>query len=86
MRPPLTWLQFMLPAELTHSHLKSITLHDTFGLFSEIADIFLFTPQPEGFSLFHVHLKIPNIDTIVSPQHDLILIQNQNYSFLLILR
>jgi len=72
----------MLPAELTHSHLKSITLHDTFGLFSEIAEISLFTPQPEGFTIFHGHLKIPNIDTIVSPQHDLILIKNSNYSSL----
>jgi len=45
MRPPLKWGQLILPSELTHSLLS----HDTFGLFSKIAEIFLFTPQPEGF-------------------------------------
>jgi len=49
MRPPLKWWQLILPAELTHSLLKSTTLHDTFGLFCKIDEIFLFTPQPEGF-------------------------------------
>jgi len=29
--------------------IESTTLHDTFGLFSKISEIFLFTPQPEGF-------------------------------------
>jgi len=66
MRPPLKWIQFILPAELTHSLLKSTTVHDTFGLGSEIAEIFLFAPQPEGFIIFHSHLEIPNIDVIVS--------------------
>jgi len=49
MRPPLKWGQLILPAALTHSLLKLTTLHDTFGLFSKIAEIFLFTLQPEGF-------------------------------------
>jgi len=80
MRPTLKWVQFVLPAELTHSLVKLTTLHDKFGLFGEIAEIFLFTPQPEGFIIFHGHLKIPNIDVIVSPQHNLILIKNLNYS------
>ena len=43
MRPPLKWGQLILPAALTHSLLKLTTLHDTFGLFSKIAEIFLFT-------------------------------------------
>ena len=84
MRPPLTWVQFILPTELTHSHLEWITFHDTFGLLGEIAKIFLFTPQPEGFIIFHGHLEILDIDSIVSPQHHLILIKNPNYSSLLI--
>jgi len=61
---------------------ESTTLHDTFGLFGEIAEIFLFTPQPEGFVIFHGHIEIPNIDVIVSSQHNLIQIQNPNYSSL----
>ena len=80
VRMTLKWVQFILPAELTYSLLKSTTLHDTFGPFGEIAEIFLFTPQSEGFIIFHGHLKLPHIDVIVSPQHNLIQIKNPNYS------
>jgi hypothetical protein len=52
--------------------------------FGEIAEIFLFEPQPEGFIIFHGHLEIPNIDVVVSPQHNLIQIKNSKYSSLLI--
>ena len=84
MRLTLKWVQFILPAEFTYSLLKSTTLHDTFGPFGEIAEIFLFTLQPENFIIFHVHLTILNIDVIVSPQNNLIQIKNLNYSSLLI--
>ena len=76
---PIAWVQFILPAELTHSHLKLIILHETFGLLCEIAEIFLFTPQPEGFIISHGHLEIPNIDLMMSPQHHLILIKTPHY-------
>jgi len=69
---PLAWVQFILLAELTKSHLKLTTLHETFRLLGDIAEIFLFAPKPEGFIIFHDHLKIPNINTLVSPQHHLI--------------
>jgi len=74
------WVQFIFQADLTHSHLKSIILHDTFGLLGEIAEIFLFTPKPEGFIIFHDHLEIPNIKSMMSPQHHLILIKTPYYS------
>jgi len=74
------WVQFIFQADLTHSHLKSIILHDTFGLLGEIAEIFLFTPKPEGFIIFHDHLEIPNINSMMSPQHHLILIKTPHYS------
>jgi len=73
---PLAWVQFILPAELTNSHL----LHETFGLLGDVAEIFLFTPKPKGFVVFHDHFKIPNIDSLMSPQHHLILIKNPHYS------
>jgi hypothetical protein len=78
---PVSWWESeVLPVELTHSSVKSTTLQDTFGIFGEIGEIFLFAPKPEGFIIFHGNLKIPNIDVIVSPQHNLILIKNPNYS------
>jgi len=85
MKPALTWVQFILPEELTHSPLQSATLQETFGplgKIGEIAEIFLFKPRPEGFIIFHGNLKIPNIDVILSPQHNLIMIKNPNYSSL----
>jgi len=51
-------------------------LPDTFSLL----EIFLFAPKPEGFVIFHDHLKIPNINMLVSPQHHLILIKNPHFS------
>jgi len=83
-KPALTWVQFILLEEIAHSPLQSTTLQDTFGPLGEIAEIFLFTPRSEGFIIFHDNLKILNIDIIVSPQHNLLMIKNPNYSSLLI--
>ena len=47
-----------------------------------IAEIFLFKARPEGFIIFHGNLEIRNIDVIVSPQHNLIMIKNPNHSSL----
>jgi len=83
MKPALTWVQFILPEELTHSPLlQSTTLQETFGPLCERAEIVLFKPRPEGFIIFHGNLKITNIDVILSPQHNLIMIKNPNYSSL----
>jgi len=49
MKPALTWIQFILPEDLTHSPLQLATLQDTFGPLGEISEIFLFEPRPEGF-------------------------------------
>jgi len=81
MRPTLKWVQFILQTELTYSLLKASTLHDTFGPFGEIAEIFLFAPQPDGFIIFHDHFMIPNIDVIVSSQNHLIQIKNPTWNF-----
>jgi len=70
-------VQFILPAELTYSLLKRITLQDTFN---EIADIFPFQTQPEGFIIFRNNTELPNINVIVLPQNNLIQITNPNYS------
>ena len=64
MKPALTWVQFILPEELTHSSLQSNILQETFGPLGEIAEIFLFKPQPEGFIIFYDSLKISNFDEI----------------------
>jgi len=80
MKPALTWIQFILPEELTHSPLQLATLQDTFGPLGEIAEIFLFEPRPEGFIIFHGSLQIPNFDGILSPQHSLIRIKTPKHS------
>ena len=80
MKPALTWIQFILPEDLTHSPLQLTTLHDTFGPLGEITEIFLFKPRPEGFIIFHDSLYIPNFDGIMTPQHILIRIKNPKYS------
>jgi len=80
MKPALTWIQFILPEDLTHSPLQLDTLHDTFGPLGEIAEIFLFEPRPEGFIIFHDSLHIPNFDGILAPQHSLIRIKNPKHS------
>ena len=64
MKPALTWVQFILPEELTHSSLQSNILQETFGPLGEIAEIFLFKPQPEDFIIFYDSLKISNFDEI----------------------
>jgi len=80
MKPALTWIQFILPEDLTHSPLQLATLQDTFGPLGEIAEIFLFDPRPEGFVFFHDSLYIPNFDGILAPQHSLIRIKNPKHS------
>jgi len=80
MKPALTWIQFILPEDLTHSPLQLATLHDTFGPLGEIVEIFLFDPRPEGFIIFHDRLHIPNFDGILAPQHSLIRIKTPKYS------
>jgi len=40
MKQALTWIQFILPEELTHSPLQLATLQETFGPLGEIAEIF----------------------------------------------
>jgi len=80
MKPALTWIQFILPEDLTHSPLQLATLQDTFGPLGEIAEIFLFEPRPEGFIIFHDSLHIPNFDEILAPQHSLVRIKNPKHS------
>jgi len=80
MKPALTWNQFILPEDLTHSPLQLVTLHNTFGPLGEITEIFLFKPRPEGFIIFHDNLYIPNFDGIMVPQQILIRIENTKHS------
>ena len=80
MKPALTWNQFILPEDLTHSPLQLVTLHNTFGPLGEITEIFLFKPRPEGFIIFHDSLYIPNFDGIMAPQQILIRIKNPKHS------
>jgi len=80
MKPALTWIQFVLPEDLTHSPLQFAALHETFGLLGKITEIFLFKPRPEGFIIFCGNLHIPNIDGIMAPQHIWIEIHNPPHS------
>ena len=80
MELTLGWLQFILPVELAFSFPKSVILRDTLGPFGEIAEIFEFGPQPEGFIIFHDHPEIPSINVVMSPQHNLIQIKNPRYT------
>jgi len=79
IKPALTWIQYILPEELTHSTLQLTTFQATFGSLGEIAEIFLFEPRPEGFIIFYGSLQIPNFDGILSPQHCLIMIRNPSH-------
>jgi len=80
MKPALTWIQFILPEDLTHSPLQLAALHETFGLLGDITEIFLFKSRPEGFIIFHGNLYIPNFDGIMAPQHIWIGIKNPQHS------
>jgi len=84
IKPALTWIQYKLPEELTHSTIQLATLQATFGSLGDIAEIFLFELRPEGFIIFYGSLQIPNFDGILSPQHGLIMIKNPSYPSLLI--
>ena len=79
IKPALTWIQYILPEELTHSTLQLATFQTTFGSLGEIAEIFLFEPRPEGFIIFYGSLQISNFDGILSPQHCLIMIKNPSH-------
>ena len=79
MKPALTWIQYNLPEELTHSILQLATLQATFGSLSYIAEIFQFEPRSEGFIIFYGSVQIQNVDGILSPHHGLIMIKNPRY-------
>ena len=72
IKPALTWIQYKLPEELTHSIPQLATLQATFGLLGDIAEIFLFEPRPEGFIIFYGSVQIPNFDEIYTPNYGLI--------------
>jgi len=79
IKPALTWIQYKLPEESTHSIIQLATLQATFGSLGDIAEIFLFEPRSEGFIIFYGSLQIPNFDGILSPHHGLIMIKNPRY-------
>ena len=79
MKPALTWIQFILPEDLTHFPLQLAALHETFGLLGDITEFFLFKPRPEGFIIFYGNLYIPNFDGIMAPHHIWIGIKNPQH-------
>jgi len=84
IKPALTWIQYKLPEELTHSILQLATLQATFGSLGDIAEIFLFEPRSESFITFYGSVQIPNFDGILAPHHGLIMIKNPSYPSTLI--
>ena len=58
----LTWIQFELPEGLTLPLLQLPALQTTFGLVGDIAEIFIFEPEPVGFIIFYDTVKIPNCE------------------------
>jgi len=81
IKQALTWIQYKLLEESTHSIIQLATLQATFGSLGDIAEIFLFEPRSEGFIIFYGSLQIPNFDGILSPHHGLIMIKNPSYPF-----
>jgi len=79
IKSALTWIQYKLPEESTHSIIQLATLQATFGSLGDIAEILLFEPRFEGFIIFNGRLQIPNFDGILSPHHGLIMIKNPSY-------
>jgi hypothetical protein len=76
----LTWIQFELPEGLTLPDLQLSALETTFGLVGDIAQIFIFKPEPVGFIIFYDTVKIPNCEEILAQSHGLIRIKNPSYS------
>jgi len=68
LKPTVTWIQVVLPEDLTHPRLQLAALHQTLGPLGDINEIFLFRPRPEGFIIFNGNLHFPNIDGIMIPQ------------------
>ena len=76
----LTWIQFELPEGLTLPPLQLPALQTTFGLVGDIAEIFIFEPEPVGFIIFYDTVQIPNCEGILAQRHGLIRIKNPSYS------
>jgi hypothetical protein len=76
----LTWIQFELPAGLTLPPQQLSALETTLGLVGDIAQIFIFKPEPVGFIIFHETVQIPNCEEILAQSHGLIRIKNPSYS------
>jgi len=79
LKPAVTWIQFVLPEDLTHPPLQLTALHETFGPLGDIYEIFLFRPRPEGFIIFNGNLHFPNTDGIMTPQRTWIGIHNPQH-------
>jgi len=79
LKPTVTWIQVVLPEDLTHPRLQLKALHQTLGLLGDINEIFLFKPRPEGFIIFNGNLHFPNIDGILTPQRTWIGINNPQH-------
>jgi len=67
----LTWIQFELPEGLTLRLLQLPALQTTFGLAGDIAEIFIFEPEPVGFIIFYDTVQIPNCEGILAQRHGL---------------
>ena len=79
LKPAVTWIQFVLPEDLTHPPLQLAALHETFGPLGDINEVFLFKPRPEGFIIFNSNLHFPNLDGIMTPQRTWIGIHNPQH-------
>ena len=73
----LTWIQFELPEGLTLPLLQLPALQTTFGLVGDIAEIFIFKPEPVGFIIFYDTVQIPNCEGILAQRHGLIRIRTR---------
>jgi len=76
----LTWIQFELPEGFTLPLQQLSALETTFGLVGDIAQIFIFKPEPVGFIIFYDTVQIPNCEEILAQSHGLIRIKNPRYS------
>jgi len=79
LKPALTWIQVVLPEDITHLPLQLPALHENFGPFGDINEIFLFKPRSEGFIIFNHNPHIPNIDGIIALPHSWIGIHNPQH-------
>jgi len=65
---------------LTLPSLQLSALQTTFELVRDIADIFIFEPEPVGFIIFNDTVQIPNCEGILAQRHGLIRIKDPSYS------